>query len=68
MMGVYSALTSLESQGYLVEADPISDLPQAAFWSSLGIDAVTAHCKLEQAKVSVDRVIALRLDRYSLYL
>ena len=53
MMGVYSALTRLESQGYIVESDPIADLPQAAFWSSLGIDPVTALSKLEQAKVSV---------------
>jgi oxazoline/thiazoline synthase len=53
ILGVYNALTRLESQGYIVEADPILSVPQAAFWSSLGVDAATAINKLEHARVSV---------------
>lgn len=53
MFGVYSALTRLESQGYLSEADPVVPLPQAAFWSALGIDVATAISKLKNAKVSI---------------
>lgn len=53
MFGVYSALTRLESQGYLAEADPVVPLPQAAFWSALGIDAAIALIKLKNARVSV---------------
>jgi oxazoline/thiazoline synthase len=53
MLGVYNALTRLESQGYLAEAEPMMPLPQAAFWSLLDIDAATAISKLENARVSV---------------
>lgn len=53
MFGVYNILTRLESQGYLAEAERIMPLPQAAFWSSLGIDSATVFDKLKNAKVSV---------------
>jgi oxazoline/thiazoline synthase len=53
MFGVYSAITRLESQGYIAESDPTLPLPQAAFWSALGIDAATALSKLKNAQVSV---------------
>ena len=53
MLGVYNALTRLESQGYLAEAEPIMPWEQAAFWSLLDTDAATALSKLKNARVSV---------------
>ena len=53
MLAVYNALTRLESQGYLTEAEPIIPPPQAAFWSLLNIDPATALNKLKNTVVSV---------------
>ena len=53
IFGVYSALTRLESQGYLAEAETSLPTSQAAFWSALNVDATTALNKLKNAKVSV---------------
>ncbi|MEG4230388.1 TOMM precursor leader peptide-binding protein [Microcoleus sp. N9_B2] len=53
MLGVYNALTRLESQGYLAEAEPIIPPPQAAFWSLLDTDSATALNKLKNTRVSV---------------
>ncbi|MBW4548529.1 MAG: TOMM precursor leader peptide-binding protein [Symplocastrum torsivum CPER-KK1] len=53
MLGVYNALTRLESQGYLAEADQTLPSQQAAFWSLLGTDSETALSKLKNTRVSV---------------
>ncbi|UBF28795.1 TOMM precursor leader peptide-binding protein [Kovacikia minuta CCNUW1] len=53
LLGVYHALTSLESQGYLTES--VNTLPNqmTAFWSLQGIDPTLAVGKLQATKVSV---------------
>lgn len=53
IFGVYGALTRLESQGYLAEAEPGLPSSQAAFWSALNVDATTVLNKLKNARVSV---------------
>ena len=53
MLGVYNALTRLESQGYLAEADQTLPAQQAAFWSLLDTDSATALSKLKNTRVSV---------------
>ena len=53
IFGVYGALTRLESQGYLAEAEPSLPPYQAAFWSALDVDATTVLNKLKNARVSV---------------
>jgi ribosomal protein S12 methylthiotransferase accessory factor len=53
MLGVYNALTRLESQGYLAEANETLPSQQAAFWSLLDTDSETALSKLKNTRVSV---------------
>ena len=53
MLGVYNALTRLESQGYLAEAEQTLPSQQAAFWSLLDTDSETALTKLKNTRVSV---------------
>jgi oxazoline/thiazoline synthase len=53
ILGIYNALTRLESQGYLAEADQIMPSEQAAFWSLLDTDSATALSKLKNARLSI---------------
>lgn len=53
LIGVYNALTRLESQGYLAEANQTLPSQQAAFWSLLDVDSATVLSKLKNTKVSV---------------
>ena len=52
LLGIYHALTNLESQGYLSET---VDVPNevAAFWSLQNVDPGLAVSKLQEARVSV---------------
>ena len=53
LFSVYYALTHLESQGYLNDADHPLPPEVAAFWSSQGIEPRTAASKLQGASVGV---------------
>lgn len=53
LFGIYNALTRLESQGYLAEANQTLPSQQAAFWSLLDADSATVLSKLKNTKVSV---------------
>ena len=52
-IGIYHALTRLESQGYLIEADNTLTKEVAAFWSLQGIEPARAASKLQNTSVSV---------------
>ncbi|MBV8883270.1 MAG: TOMM precursor leader peptide-binding protein [Chroococcidiopsidaceae cyanobacterium CP_BM_RX_35] len=59
LFGVYHALTSLESQGYLSET---ADIPNelAAFWSLQGVDPRVAISNLQDTRVSVTAFGAMK--------
>jgi ribosomal protein S12 methylthiotransferase accessory factor len=50
---VYFALMQLESKGHLVEATDAVLPPEAAFWSSLGVEPNLARARLAESWVSV---------------
>jgi len=50
---VYYALTRLETQGYVVEADGTIPPARAAFWDALGVHAPIAERRLHHATVSL---------------
>jgi ribosomal protein S12 methylthiotransferase accessory factor len=63
LFGIYHALTNLESQGYLTEAADIPD-EVAAFWSLQGIDPSTAISKLQDTKVAVTALGAVKIEPF----
>jgi len=56
MAEVLYALQLLEKRGYIVEANDALPVEEAAFWSSMGVDAATAARRLGQARVTVRAV------------
>lgn len=63
IFGIYHALTSMESQGYLTEAADIPD-EVAAFWSLQGIEPRLALSKLQDTKVSVTALGAVKTEPF----
>lgn len=63
LFGIYHALTSLESQGYLSEA---ADIPNevAAFWSLQGVEPTVAVSNLQDTKVSVTAFGAVKTEAF----
>ncbi len=63
LFGIYHALTSMESQGYLTEA---TEQPNevAAFWSLQGLDSRVAASKLQDTRVSVTAFGAVKTESF----
>ncbi|WP_375472239.1 TOMM precursor leader peptide-binding protein [uncultured Nostoc sp.] len=63
LFGIYHALTNLENQGYLTEG---ADIPNevAAFWSLQGVDPTVAVSLLQDTRVSVTALGALKTEPF----